>query len=70
VRLREAADECEIKVKESIEKRISRLEDHSAKVDSEVKCQLAELIYQSGTLASEVPKTKGNTSQEVRSRSV
>jgi hypothetical protein len=70
VRLREAVDECEMEVKESIEEQISRLEDQSAKVDGEVKGQLAELVYWSGTLASEVPKTKGNTSQEVRSRSV
>lgn len=70
VRLREAAGECENEVKESVEKQISRLEDQRAKVDGEVKCQLAELVYWSGTLASEVPKTKGNTSQEARSRSV
>jgi hypothetical protein len=39
-------------------------------VDGEVKGQLAELVYWSGTLAIEVPKAKGNTIQEVRFRSV
>lgn len=70
LRLRETVDECEVEVKESIEEQMSKLEDQSAKVDGEVKEQLSELVYWSGKLASEVPKTKGNASQEVRSRSV
>jgi hypothetical protein len=53
-----------------IEKHIGSREDQCAKVDSEVKGQFAELVYWSGTLASEVPKTKGNTSHGARSKSV
>lgn len=70
VRLREAVDECENEVKESVEKQISRLEDQSAKVGGEVKSHLAELVYWSGTLASEVSDTTDNRSQEVRSKPV
>lgn len=67
VRLREAADECD---KESVEKQISMLEDQSAKVGGEVKSYLAELVYWSGTLASEASRITGSGSQEVRSKSV
>ena len=70
VRLRETADECEIEVKESVEKQISRLEDQGAKVTDEVNIHLAELVYWSGTPASEASKTTGNRSQEAKSKSV
>jgi hypothetical protein len=70
VRLREAVDECENEVKESVEKQIGRLEDQSAKGGGEFKSHLAELVYWSGTLASEASKKTGDRSQEVRSKSV